>query len=87
MFIKISKSYDILSNENKKKIYDQTGVIPRDDENDEDSLMNYFSQLFEKVTSDKIQSFEKEFKNSEDEKEEIKKAYIKYEGKYFINDR
>jgi DnaJ homolog subfamily C member 9 len=78
-FQAIGKIYTILSNDEKRRIYDETSVI--DGEND--FAMNDdmdWRVLFKKVTVEDIDDFFKAYKDSNDEKEDLKRAYIKHKG-------
>jgi len=78
----IGAVYAILSDENKRGLYDETGEV--DDENDPLSQNKdweeYWRCLFPKVTMKDIEEFEKKYKESDEEKEDIKKAYLEGEG-------
>lgn len=72
-----------MSDSEKRRIYDETGVIDGDDafhvDNDRD-WDSYWRQLFKKVTEEDIKEFFKGYKNSEEEKEDLKKVYLKHKG-------
>jgi len=78
----VSAVYAVLSDEDKKGLYDETGEV--DDENDplkEDrDWQDYWRLLFPKVTLKDIQNFEKEYRESEEERNDIKQAYLDSEG-------
>ena len=78
-FQALGKIYTILSNDEKRRVYDETGVI--DGEND--FAMNddiSWRVLFKKVTVEDIDDFFKTYKDSNNEKEDLKRAYNKHEG-------
>jgi len=78
----IGAVYSILSDEARRGLYDECGEV--DDENDPLSenkdWEEYWRILFPKVTQKDIEEFEKKYKGSEEEKEDIKKAYLEGEG-------
>jgi len=81
-FQTLSRIHSILSNKEKRAIYDETGDIP--DETDIRSQNKdweaYWRILFKKVTKSDIEMFESEYKQSDKEREDLKKYYIEFEG-------
>ncbi|CAK9303967.1 unnamed protein product [Gordionus sp. m RMFG-2023] len=78
----LSKIYSILSDTEKRKIYDETGIL--NDENisfskDEDWI-SYWRQLFKKISLDDIKKFEVNFQGSEQERLDVIDAYKKCKG-------
>lgn len=74
--------YKILSDKDARALYDESGEI---DEEGEASFENrdwsdYWRILFKKVTLDDIKNFEKKYKESEEEAQDLKKAYMDTEG-------
>ncbi|GFT52470.1 dnaJ homolog subfamily C member 9 [Nephila pilipes] len=81
----LAKIHFILSDTEKRQIYDETGII--DDENDcsmDDSSpefwTNYWRNLFPKITLKDIDNFMGKYKGSEEENNDLKNCYIKAEG-------
>ena len=75
--------YAVLSDKERRGLYDDTGEV----EDEMDPLQDkdkdweeYWRFLFPKVTLDDIQKFENEYRESADEREDLKKAYIESEG-------
>jgi len=75
--------YAVLSDQERRGLYDDTGEV----EDEMDPLQDkdkdweeYWRFLFPKVTLDDIEKFEKEYRESQEEKEDLKKAYIEAEG-------
>ena len=75
--------YAVLSDEERRGLYDETGEV----EDEMDPLQDkdkdweeYWRFLFPKVTLDDIQKFETEYRNSDEEREDLKKAYVECEG-------
>ena len=93
-FQALSMIHDILSNEEKRGYYNETGEILDDmcgmgategDEEDEELRANrwkqYFKGMFEEVTIDKLETFSNTFIGSEEEKQQILNAYKESKGK------
>ena len=79
----IGAVYAVLSDQERRGLYDETGEV----EDEMDPLQDkdkdweeYWRFLFPKVTLDDIEKFEKEYRHSEEEREDLKKAYIESEG-------
>lgn len=75
----------ILSNEESRKLYDETGEIDGDSDSelngkDFDEWYEYFRNLFPKLTVDAIDQFSNEYKGSDEEREDIFNAYIARDG-------
>ena len=75
--------YAVLSDKERRGLYDETGEV----EDEMDPLQDkdkdweeYWRFLFPKVTLDDIQKFENEYRESTEEREDLKKAYIEAEG-------
>ncbi|XP_040583701.1 dnaJ homolog subfamily C member 9 [Lepeophtheirus salmonis] len=71
--------YGALSDPDKRKVYDETGVLFDDQENIS-NWTEYWSFFFKKITIEDIDNFKKEFQGSEEEAEQIKEAYLKNKG-------
>ncbi|CAD5111439.1 DgyrCDS747 [Dimorphilus gyrociliatus] len=78
----LGKVYSILSDKEKRKIYDETGEIDGEDIiiDENRDWENYWRLIFKPLTKEDIIAFEKEYKGSEEEKTDIKKAYIEHKG-------
>lgn len=80
----LSKIYSVLSDKDKRSLYDEKGTI---DDDDDDSLgakwMSMWQQFFKPITTEDISNFEKEYVGSDLEKNDIKKAYL--DGKGCLN--
>ncbi|KAI9009733.1 DnaJ domain-containing protein, partial [Gaertneriomyces semiglobifer] len=86
-FQRILKYYEILSDPTKRERYDQTGSI--DDESyslppDAGSWGAYFRDLWSGIVNEEtIAEFAKDYKESEEERKDILKAYNDYEGDFW----
>ncbi|KAJ2952026.1 hypothetical protein O0L34_g4286 [Tuta absoluta] len=74
--------HEILSDSNKRAIYDETKSVDDDDFNviqDRDWTV-YWRLLFKKITDEDIKAYEKEYIGSKEEKEDLKTAYLAGKG-------
>lgn len=72
----LSKIYSVLQDEDKRAVYDQTGTIDDDCFPENKDWYDYWRCVFKKVSLADIISFEKEYKNSKEELEDLKKIYL-----------
>lgn len=80
-FQALSHAYSVLADKDRRAVYDETGDV--DDENDppaDRDWNDYWRLLFKKITPDDIKNFEKEYKESEEELNDLKQAYMDGEG-------
>lgn len=78
----LGKLYDVLVNEEKRTLYDEQGIVEDDDDilTQDRNWVEYWRLLFNKVTIDDIKAYEKNYKGSEQELEDLKSAYMECEG-------
>ena len=78
----LGKLYGVLADEEKRVLYDEQGIVEDEDDNitQDRNWVEYWRLLFNKVTIDDIKSYEKNYKGSEQELEDLKSAYMEYEG-------
>ncbi|XP_031829417.1 dnaJ homolog subfamily C member 9 isoform X2 [Nomia melanderi] len=77
----LGRIHSILSDNEKRKIYDQSGQY--DEESEEVMMQNwsdYWKSLFKKITVEDINNYEKNYKGSEIEIKDLKRAYMDSEG-------
>ena len=84
-FQAISLAYQILSDPETKREYDETGVIPTAEDDatttsGADQWKEYFSQVFGKVTVSDIENFATKYKCSDEERRDVLKACQKHHG-------
>jgi DnaJ family protein C protein 9 len=85
-FQAISLAYTILSDEDKRKEYDETGDLYDDDEdlsNSKEGMKqwtDYFDAVFPKVTTADIDAFEVKYKCSDEEEKDVLKYYMQFKG-------
>jgi len=78
----VSAVYSLLSDDSRRGLYDECGEV--DDENDplhqNKDWEEYWRILFPKISVKDIEEFEEKYKGSEEEREDLKKAYIDAKG-------
>ena len=84
-FQAISWVYNLLKDPQQRADYDTTGVVPGDDELDNDSegstvWKEYFDTIFGKLSTDDIDQFAMKYKMSEEEERDVLHHYEKYKG-------
>lgn len=85
-FQAISLAYTILSDEDKRKEYDETGDLYDDEEdlsNSKEGMKqwtDYFDAVFPKVTTADIDAFEVKYKCSDEEEKDVLKYYMQFKG-------
>lgn len=80
-FQTLGKIYAVLSNEETRAIYDETGEI--DDESSFDEIKDwnaYWRLLYPSITTTSIKNYEKKYKGSSEEVDDLKHAYEKFQG-------
>ncbi|CAF3326196.1 unnamed protein product [Rotaria socialis] len=77
----IGKVYATLSDEEKRKIYDDTGAMDDDDLNmGVNDWYDYCKKMFRKVTKNDLVEFENKYKGSDEEKNDLKRIYVEVVG-------
>ncbi|XP_076142036.1 dnaJ homolog subfamily C member 9-like isoform X1 [Alosa pseudoharengus] len=78
----LGKLYAVLSDKEQREVYDEQGIV--DEENDSlDQNRNweeYWRLLFPKITVQDIIDFEKNYKGSKEERQDLMKLYRQHEG-------
>lgn len=81
MFQALSLAHSILSDPEKRKIYDQTGELDGEETSrDFDSWYEYFRNLFPKVTVSDIDKYGKTYIGSEEEETDVIAAFKQHSG-------
>ncbi|XP_066522614.1 dnaJ homolog subfamily C member 9 [Hoplias malabaricus] len=78
----LGKVYAVLSDKEQRAVYDEQGVV------DEESVTlsqdrdweEHWRRLFPKITMKDILDFEKKYKNSDEELQDLKRLYLLHEG-------
>jgi len=76
----LSRVYTVLSDQDKRALYDETGEVDDDVVVQERDWDAYWRLLFQKITVQDIAEFEKNYKGSEEEVNDLKSAYLDYQG-------
>lgn len=81
LFQVLSKVHFILSDKEKRAFYDTTGLVDKEDCLDSQADWDeYFRALFPKVTTNDIDAFFVKYIGSQEELDDVKKYYLKFEG-------
>lgn len=76
-FQQINYAYTVLSDEKRRKRYDDTG---RTDEGMDDVDWTEWVKDFGKIDADKLDKFKKEYQHSDEERQDLLDAYVQAEG-------
>ncbi|BAF08102.1 Os02g0195800 [Oryza sativa Japonica Group] len=81
-FQQLQKVISILGDEEKRALYDETGIADDDALVGEaaDNLQEYFRAVYKKVTEADIEEFEAKYRGSDSEKKDLKDLYTKFKG-------
>lgn len=82
-FQSLQKIYSVLTNPEKRRIYDQTGCLDDEDMLSEDrfeSLYEYYKKQFKEVTVDAIEEFKASYQGSEEEMNDVLCYYEEFDG-------
>ena len=79
-FQTLQKVYAVLSDEKKRKVYDETGRVDEMDSEEFNDLYEYYRTMYKKVTEEDILQVTKEYLGSEEETRDLKACYVKFEG-------
>ncbi|KAK4343810.1 hypothetical protein RND71_036904 [Anisodus tanguticus] len=81
-FQQLQKVIEVLGDEEKRALYDQTGCVDDGDlAGDVDNLKEFFQAMHPKITEAGIEEFEANYRGSESEKKDLIDLYNKYKGK------
>ena len=75
----LQKAYSILSDPEKRKLYDRTGCTDADNEQFWEAYKHY-REAFPEITKDDIEAFEKEYRKSTEEQDAVIAFYKKSKG-------
>lgn len=79
-FHKIGKAYEILSNPERRELYDTTGICDDSSLNQNKDWSEYFKALYAQVSTQSIDEFKSAYISSAEELEDILGSYIKHDG-------
>lgn len=81
-FQALGKVYEVLKDKDQRAVYDEQGIV--DDESDclnqDRNWEEYWRLLFPKITLEDILQFEKKYKGTDEEKEDLSRLYLQHEG-------
>ncbi|XP_060651202.1 J domain-containing protein CG6693 [Drosophila nasuta] len=83
----LSKIYQVLTDPQKRGLYDEQGIIDDDDEGKLSNWMELWEKIFKPITEQDITNFEREYIGSDMELRDIKMAYLGGKGciNYMMN--
>jgi len=78
----LTKLHGVLSDNNKRGLYDEQGIIDDDGDADDSNStwLEMWRQFFKPITTTDIDNYLKEYQGSETEKTDIRKAYLNGKG-------
>lgn len=78
----LSHIYNVLSNKRLRDIYDKTGSVESSETQDMtgEDWEKYWREMYPKISTKSIADFEKKYRGSNEETEDVKKAYVKHKG-------
>lgn len=76
----LGKVHSILTDKEKKVVYDETGSYDEEDEKAERDWNEYWRLLFKKITIEDINRYKKQYQGSEEELSDLKRAYTDGKG-------
>ncbi|EFO18271.1 DnaJ domain-containing protein [Loa loa] len=77
----LNHAYAVLSDKQRKAIYDEVGIIGDAEICSEDvDWLARWKLIFKKITKEDIDNFIRKFRDSGEERDAVKEAYIKYKG-------
>ncbi|KAI9225625.1 MAG: chaperone protein dnaJ 6 [Piptocephalis tieghemiana] len=80
-FQALGHAYAILGDEKKRERYDRTGSVEEEDfPEGADALAQYFSELYERVSMDRLEEYAKSYRGSDEERADVFKAYETTKG-------
>ena len=79
-FQALVKVYAILSDKERRAVYDEQGIVEEEGQESFDQAYEHWRKLFRKVTVEDIESFAREYQGSQQEKDDLKEAYLEFDG-------
>lgn len=77
----VSKIHCLLTDSEARKLYDETGEIDEENSTTQDrDWEDYWRLMYPKIGLDDIKQFEDKYKGSDEEIEDLKAAYLEFEG-------
>jgi DnaJ family protein C protein 9 len=79
-FQALNEAYKILIDDDKRKIYDETGSIDDESIFNFESAYKYYREIFVKITFEDIDNYSKKYRYSQEEESDVLKYYLEYKG-------
>lgn len=78
----LGKVYAVLADKEQRAVYDEQGIVDEESVSlDQDrNWEEHWRRLFPKITLQDILDFEKQYKGSDEEVEDLKRVYLQHEG-------
>jgi len=76
----LAKINEVLSDDNRRALYDEQGIIDDDEDEKLSSWLEVFKNLFKPITESDIDNYKMEYVGSDLEKSDLKKAYVNGKG-------
>lgn len=78
----LGKVYAVLADKDQRGVYDEQGIVDEESDslNQDRNWEEHWRRLFPKITLQDILDFEKQYKGSEEEVEDLKRLYLEHEG-------
>lgn len=76
----LAKIHKILADDEKRKLYDEQGIILDDESMDNADWEQYWRLLFPKITEQDIQNYLNKYHESEEERNDLKRIYVQCKG-------
>ncbi|KAG9267572.1 hypothetical protein AMEX_G18427 [Astyanax mexicanus] len=78
----LGKVYAVLSDKEQRAVYDEQGIVDEESDSiDQDrDWEEHWRRLFPKITLQDILNFEKQYKGSDEEVQDLKRLYLLHEG-------
>lgn len=77
----LGKLYEVLSDKEQKAVYDEQGVVDEEPVlNNDRNWEDHWRRLFPEVTVQDIIEFEKKYKGTDEERQDVINVYVRYEG-------
>lgn len=81
-FQALGKVYAVLSDKEQRAVYDEQGTVEEETESQgqDRNWEEYWRLLFPKITLEDILEFEKKYKGTDEEEEDVRRLYLQHEG-------
>ncbi|RKP12319.1 hypothetical protein BJ684DRAFT_2570, partial [Piptocephalis cylindrospora] len=80
-FQALGRAYAVLGDEKRRERYDCTGSVEEEEfPEGSEALAAYFAELYERVSMDRLEEFAKTYRGSDEEKDDVFKAYADVQG-------